>query len=63
MACVMARIWASVNDRARRTPVPAGAEDHPLSGVIHVGPARIVLAFELGQVHQHFLGGRLACEW
>jgi hypothetical protein len=44
-------------------PMPAGAEDHPLSGVIHVGPARIVLAFEPGQVHQHFPGGRLACEW
>src|SRR5215831_21078818 len=35
----------------RRTAVPAGAEADPLGGVFHLGPARIILLFESGQVY------------
>src|SRR5215510_14651653 len=39
----------------RRAAVPAGTEADPLGRVLHIGLARIILAFELGQVHQDVL--------
>ena len=60
MACVMARIWDSVNEPRKEDPrCPLVPKINPLSGVIHVRPPRMVLAFEPGQIHQHFLGGGL----
>ena len=40
-----------------RTPVSAGAEDHALIRVPHVGLPRVVLPLEPGQVHQHLARG------
>ena len=37
----------------RRAAVPAGAEADQLGGVSHIGPARVILPFEPGQIHQH----------
>ena len=41
----------------RRAAVPAGTEADPLSRVIHIGLARVILLFESGQVHQDVLWG------
>ena len=46
----------------RRAAVPAGAEADPLGGVVHIGPARIILPFESGQINQYILWGWFACE-
>ena len=42
--------------------MPAGAEADQLGGIVQVGPALEVFAFEPGRIDQHLLRGRLAGE-
>jgi hypothetical protein len=44
----------------RRTPVSIRAKADQLGRIIKVRPARIVLPFELGHIHQYFLGSSVA---
>ena len=63
MACVMARMWASVNVLVqRRAAVSAGAEADQLVGVTQVGATLEILPFEPGQIHQHVFRCGLARE-
>ena len=44
----------------RRAAMPAGPEAHSLFGVVEIGPAFEIFAFEAGQIDQHLRGRRLA---
>ena len=59
MAWVMARIGLG-KCPLPATAVAAGAEADPLGGVVHIGPARIILPFESGQMNQYILWGWFA---
>ena len=40
--------------------MPAGPEADPLFGIVEIGPAFEIFAFEAGQIDQHLLWRRLA---
>ena len=44
----------------RWAAMPAGTEADSLFGIVEIGPAFVIFAFEAGQIDQHLLGRRLA---
>ena len=43
--------------------MPAGTEADPLFGIVEIGPAFEIFAFEACQIDQYLFGRRLAGEW
>src|SRR5262249_1608118 len=46
-----------------RAAMPAGAKTDPLLGIVNIGPALKIFAFETGQIDQHLFRRGLAGEW
>ena len=45
-----------------RPAMSARSKAHPLIRVPEIRSPRVILPFEPGQIHQHFLGSRFACQ-
>ena len=64
MACVMARICASVNDPFSGEPsMSTSAEAYQLIPISQVGATLVILAFKATQIYQQLFWSRLARKW